>query len=601
MVEKIENIVVAENPSIVETAYAFDIVKNSKVVVFEWTLDIDIPTKYVSTNIDQFGYTQDDFYEGHLKDFWMFVHPLDRERVKTEVYNARQIGETYFHTYRILTQSSETRWVEERILYEKENDIIVSEKGILFDITERKLLEEALERSKERYQRIFENSSVIIFTMSLAGEINAVNKMFARTLGYDDSIVGSNISKLLVNKEDLPVFLNFGQFDIDESSDVEIWCANSTMKTLNVSTNIIDSIGEEIEIVAVDVSEKKKDEQKIRYLSYHDKLTNVYNRAYFDDFIEALDKNERYPFSIIIGDMNGLKDLNDHYGHKKGDMLLKNMAEICVESCRDSDIVCRIGGDEFAIVCPETNENGARAICDRIRQLCLETEVEIVGNPSIALGYSTKNYAEENVDKIFKHADNNMYRNKMTYSDSSSGMYIKAFQLMLEKSSFEDKQHSELVRNHAVELGQKLNLSSSDLDDLGVIAKLHDIGKVGVPNEILNKPSKLSEEEYEIVKGHAYFGYSLLNATPSTLKIADYILHHHERYDGFGYPDGLKGEDIPLLSRIITVVDAYVVMTHDAPYRLAMTEEAAIQELKEHASTQFDAAIVETFLEILQE
>lgn len=590
----------SDSESFVESHYAYDIVKNSKIIVFEWTLDIDIPTKFVSANIDQYGYVPEDFYEGDLSDYWEFVHPEDRNRVKNEVYSARQVGETYSHRYRIVTKDGQTRWVEERILYDKENGLIVNEKGIIIDITEQKLLEEKLERSKERYQRIFENSSVIIFTMSLEGKINATNKMFRRTLGYDlKDIKNQDIRSILYDVNDLFLILNQGKEFIDESYDVEVICENGKIKTLNVSTNIIDSIEEEIEIVAVDVSERKVDEQRIRFLSYHDKLTNVYNRAYFDEVIEGLDRRSCYPFSIIVGDMNGLKVLNDHFGHKKGDELLQDMADICVKSCRERDVVCRIGGDEFAIICPNTNENGAIAICDRIRELCLETEVDLIGNPSIALGYSTKLDKDTTTDDIFKQADDNMYRNKMTYSKSTTGMFLNTLQTMLEQHNFEDKEHSESVVYYAIMLGRELNLASSLMDDLGIVAKLHDIGKIGVPNDILNKPSSLSDEEYEMVKGHAYFGYSILKAAPTTINVADYILHHHEWYDGNGYPDGIKGEQIPILSRIISIVDAYVVMTHDAPYRKAMNQEAAIEELRACAGTQFDPDLVTTFLSLM--
>lgn len=258
--------------------------------------------------------------------------------------------------------------MEERIFYDKENGLIVNENGIIIDITEQNILEEKLKRSKERYQRIFENSSVIIFTMSLDGKINATNKMFIRTLGYDlEDIKDQDIRSILYDVNDLFLILNLGKEFIDESYDIEVVCENRKIKTLNVSTNIIDSIEEKVEIVAVDVSQRKLDEQRIRFLSYHDKLTNVYNRAYFDEVIEGLDRRSCYPFSIIISDMNGLKVINDHFGHKKGDELLQDMADICVKSCREKDVVCRIGGDEFAIICANTNENGAIAICDRIR------------------------------------------------------------------------------------------------------------------------------------------------------------------------------------------------------------------------------------------
>jgi len=601
MVEKRSEIIeYSDKESLIESHYAYDIIKNSSIIVFEWTLDVDIPTKFVSANIDQYGYKPEDFYNGDLSDYWEFVHPDDRNRVKKEVYLARQVGETFSHRYRIVTRCGQSRWVEERILYDKENDLIVNEKGIIIDITEQKLLEEQLERSKERYQRIFENSSVIIFTMALEGKINAINKMFRRTLGYNlEDIKNHDIRNILYDPKDLSLILNLGKEFIDESYDIEVICKDGKIKTLNVSTNIIDSIDEEIEIVAVDISEKKVDEQKIRFLSYHDKLTNVYNRAYFDEVIEGLDRRSCYPFSIIVGDMNGLKVLNDHYGHKKGDKLLQDMAEICVKSCRENDVVCRIGGDEFAIVCPNTNEKGAIAICDRIRELCLETEVDLIGNPSIALGYSTKLDKDTTIDEVFKQADNNMYRNKMTYSKSTTGMFLNSLQTMLEQCNFEDDEHSESVVSYAIILGKELNLASSLMDDLRIVAKLHDIGKIGVPNHILNKPSSLSADEYELVKGHAYFGYSILKAAPTTINVADYILHHHEWYDGNGYPDGIKGEQIPVLSRIISIVDAYVVMTHDAPYRKAMKKEAAIEELRTCAGTQFDPNLVMTFLRLL--
>ena len=589
---------IINDTSVVETSYAYDIVKNSKIVVFEWTLDINIPTKYVSKNIDQFGYRPEDFYEGDLKDFWLFVHPEDRNRVKKEVYEARRIGDTFTHQYRILTKTGQTRWIEERIQYDKEDSSICSEKGIVLDITDRKVLEIALQRSKNKYERIFENSSVIIFTMTLDGKVQTINKMFERTLGYDKSFQGHLMTEILIDKYAIDLLTDVSK---DNSFDIEVRCKNDRIKTLNISTNMIDTIGEEIEIVAVDVSEKKKDEQKIRYLSYHDKLTNVYNRAYFDELIETYDDEKRYPFSIIIGDINGLKDLNDHYGHKKGDTLLKHMADICVKSCRDSDYVCRIGGDEFAIVCPETDEHGAASICERIRHLCGSSYVDYIGYPSIALGYATKESDITSIDEIFKNADNNMYRNKMTYSESSSGMFLKALQLTLEKSGHESKEHLDKVKHYALALGNTISLNQSEMDDLSVVADLHDIGKIGVPDGILNKKGTLTDEEYEVVKGHAYFGYSMLKATPSTIRIAEYILYHHEWYNGKGYPDGLIGKKIPKISRIIQIADAFAVMTGGTVYRKALEKQKAINALRENSGTQFDPDLVETFIEVIME
>lgn len=587
---------------ILDMRYAYDIVENSNVVVFEWTLDLNTPTKYVSDNITQFGYVPEDFYSGDFTDYWNFVHPDDREEIKKSLREAREKGKLYNHTYRILTKTGEVRWVEERIIYEKNSDgELVHEKGILIDVTETKKLQEEVERSKERYQRIFENSSVIIFTVKLDGQINAINKMFKRTLGYqDEDIKNVFVKDFLVSPEEIDSILNYSKRDIEDSFDIEFYCKDRQIKTLNVSTNIIDSYEEEIEIVAVDVSEKKIDEQKIRYLSYHDKLTNVYNRAYFDEMVHQLDHEKRYPFSIIIGDMNGLKELNDNFGHKSGDKVLQDVAEICVASCRDHDIVCRIGGDEFAIVCPDTDESGARSICKRIRSLCLERTIEPLGNPSIALGFSTKQSEDEYTDQIIKMADDNMYRNKMTSKKSTSGMYIGALQTMLGKSSFETKDHTIRVQQLATKLGEHMKLPEDQIDDLELVALMHDIGKVGIPNDILSKSGPLTTEEFETVKGHSYIGSSILETVPATHQIAEYILYHHEHFDGSGYPEGLKGHAIPLISRIVNIIDAYDVMLQGTVYQDKKTQDETIEELKSCSGTQFDPEVLEVFLEMIR-
>jgi diguanylate cyclase (GGDEF)-like protein/PAS domain S-box-containing protein len=583
------------------TKYAYDIVDNTKIVVFEWALDINIPTVFVSDNISQFGFTPEDFYSGHLKDYWDFVHPDDRERIKSNLHEARKIGDVYTHTYRILTALNEVRWVEERIIYEKdESGALVHEKGILIDITDFKKLQAQVESSRERYRRIFENSSVIIFTVDLNGTINTVNKMFTRILGYrSEEITGHLLEEILVHLRDIDNVLSFSKSDIGESLDVDVFCKDGSIKTLNVSTNIIDSTQEEFEIVAVDVSEKKKDEQKIRYLSYHDKLTDVYNRAYFDEFIKDLDEDERYPFSIIIGDMNGLKELNDNFGHKSGDQMLVDVALICKKACREQDKVCRIGGDEFAIICTDTDEIGARKVCKRIRELCKETHVDGIGHPSIALGFSTKKSKAVFVDQLIKEADDNMYKNKMTSKQSMSGLYIGALQTMLEKNSLESKNHSKRLKNLAMTFGQHLQLSHEQIDDLKMVALMHDIGLVGVPDHILLKPDVLTDEEYEQVKLHTYIGANILNTVAATEEISELILYHHEHYNGQGYPEGLKGNQIPYLSRIISILDAFDIMTSGTVYKDSVSTEAAIKELKRCAGTQFDPNIVDAFIDFM--
>jgi len=590
----------SQNHTAIDLKYAYDIVNNTKVVIFEWALDIDVPTIYVSENVNQFGYEPKDFYSGALKDYWAFLHPDDLERVKAELYKAREIGDPYYHTYRVITRSGEVRWVEERIVYERDNQgQVTHEKGILLDISQIKALEDQVKISEERYRRIFQNSSVIIVTMDFEGIITAVNDMFFSTLGYTlDQVMNHNIKDFMVDPLNFQ-WICLGSNQDEQNVDVNFYKEDGSQVVLNLSCKHIHVEGSDIEIVGIDVSEKKKDEAKIRYLSYHDKLTDVYNRAYFDEKFHEMDQSGQYPFSIIIGDMNGLKELNDNYGHKSGDSVLVEVAKIFKASCRNEDIVSRIGGDEFALLCPGVDRQGAQRICDRIRFNCSLVGNDLVDQPSIALGFATKTDHALSLEDLFKAADDQMYKNKMTFKKSTSGMYIGALQTMLEKNSFETRAHTRRMEVVARSVGQSLNMTQDQLDDLSLVALMHDIGKIGIPNDILNKPGILTQEEYGLVKRHSHIGYSILEGVPSMSKLAECVLYHHEKYDGTGYPEGLKGEEIPLISRIIHLVDAYDVMINGCVYKDTMTKQEALEEIKALSGRQFDPLVVTQFIEYM--
>lgn len=587
---------------------AFSIVEKSEIVVFDWTIGPNDSANFVSDNIEQFGYTPDDFYFGELKDYWNFVHPDDRAFIKKSVYEVRKSNVSdYKHSYRIVTKSGEVRWIEERIVFDRDDkNNLIHEKGIIIDITETKKLQMEVKRSEEKFKRIFENSSVIIITLTRNGIISAANKMFEKTIGYSKhEIIGTKAYKLLDQdsyEEEIsrvPILENI-YANHEENFDIYVKCKNGQVKMFNISGNIIDSYEEQIEIVAVDITEQKIVEKKIRYLSYHDKLTDVHNRAFYDETLNQLVENKKYPFSIIIGDMNGLKEINDKCGHKEGDELLKGMATIFSSSSRDDDIVCRIGGDEFAIICPNVSEEVAEKICNRIRESC-DNYCDTYGNaPSVALGFATKYSDADNLERIIKLADDNMYRNKMNITKSARGMFIKTMQSMIEENSLESKEHTLRVNKLAEGIGASLNLNSAVVDELCVVALLHDIGNVGVPSNIISKADVLTNEEYEIVKNHSLIGYNILTTSTTTEDLAKYVLHHHERFDGTGYPHGLEGEEIPLISRIISVIDSYDVMLQGRAYRKSKTKELAIAELITCSGTQFDPDIVDAFIEYLR-
>ena len=350
-------------------------------------------------------------------------------------------------------------------------------------------------------------------------------------------------------------------------------------------------------LIASDVTKRKKSQERVKHLSYHDDLTDLYNRFYYEKEIERLNTERQLPLSIIMGDMNGLKMVNDAFGHDKGDQLLIKLANIIKDSCRKEDIVARLGGDEFGIVLPQTKKAEAEQISERISKKCNKVSSDPMGL-SVALGIATKTKYTENIDDIFKEAEERMYRNKISESASIRNSIISSLGSTLQEKTYETKEHANRMSKLAVKMGNKLNLNSDKFDELKLLAQLHDIGKVAVPESILNKDGKLTEEEYEIVKGHSESGYRIVKSVPNLAHVAQGVLCHHERWDGNGYPQGLQGEKIPYISRIISIVDTFDVMTHERSYKDASSQEKALKEIKRCSGKQFDPNLVEIFISL---
>lgn len=365
---------------------------------------------------------------------------------------------------------------------------------------------------------------------------------------------------------------------------------------------VIDKNGDAIGIVgfAMDVTEKKQTEEKLRYLSYTDSLTGVNNRTCFDERVEEYLIEEYHPIGVIMGDVNGLKMINDTLGHLEGDKLLKIIANILRGCCEEKGDVFRIGGDEFVILIPNSNENECEVLIKRILHIC-ESYNNKVFDISISLGKSIKKFVYQDIYETLKEADNKVYRQKLLKEKSARSSIINSLSKGLGTKSIETKYHTERLLENAVIIGERLNLSISEMDELLLAAKLHDIGKIGVSEAILTKPGKLTSEEFEIIKTHTEKGYRIIKGSNELESVANAVLYHHERWDGEGYPMGISGEDIPLLARIICIVDAYDVMTNDRVYKNAMSKEDSIKELERCSGTQFDPEIVKVFSKYLKE
>jgi diguanylate cyclase (GGDEF)-like protein/PAS domain S-box-containing protein len=460
----------------------------------------------------------------------------------------------------------------------------------------------------ERQLRLaIKSISTGIITANPCGEVSYINPAACRLTGWGSEAIGTPLLRVL----DLHLENSLRPIDAFSQDEyqklLETYSGSVVLKSRNgkavdVSLNIapVESPDGSNSCVVFfsDASKQRQREKEVTYLSYHDKLTGLFNRAYFEKKLKEFDNDCHYPVSIIMGDVNGLKMTNDIFGHRQGDMLLVTIANILSIACRESDIAARYGGDEFVVLMPNTTIDGAAKVCKNILNLCDSQTCE-QSKVSVSLGYSCKSLCTESMNDTLNIAENFMYRHKLLESKSYRSSLISSLKNMLFEKSFETEEHAMRITGLCAKMGKLMGLSQSDLNDLELFAMLHDIGKIGIKDQVLLKPGKLTENEWTEMRKHCEKGYRIAQSTPELSHVADYILCHHERWDGTGYPQGLKGTQIPLLSRILSVADSYDAMVNDRYYRKALSHENAIAEIKRCSGTQFDPKIVKAFLKIL--
>lgn len=478
----------------------------------------------------------------------------------------------------------------------------------LRDITHRKMIDKQLAEERNFSSTILETVGSLIAVLSKSGQIVRFNRACVDITGLTMEEAHQNpFWTLMADRSDQELFRGYFRQVLADRHSVEFESRMITrtgeVRTIQMVLSKLTgetSSGDFVVCTGLDITNRKIIEEEIRYMSFHDSLTGLYNRSFFEEELDRLDAGRQLPLSIIVGDVNGLKLINDAFGHNIGDHLIQAAATILKKTCRTGDITARIGGDEFGIILPGTDEEAALEIAARIRENSRLMDHEPI-NVSIAVGVATKKHPEEDIRTIFKSADDRMYKNKLVESKSLKSSIISSLKKTLHERTSDLGEHSDRLKDLALRLGKRLGFTPSQIDDLELLALLHDIGKIAVPDMILNKAEPLTAEEWKIMKQHAEVGYRIASTTPELSNIAEYILCHHEWMDGNGYPQGLQGESIPIMSRALSVVDAYDAMISTRKYRVRRSPQEALMELENFAGRQFDGPIVREFIRMIME
>lgn len=462
-----------------------------------------------------------------------------------------------------------------------------------------------LRKGEELYRTIFETTGAATIIIEEDTTISLINTEFEKQSGYSKEEVENKMKwTRLVCEDDLAQMIEYhykrrvDPISSPTSYEFRYFGKNGDIRNCIVTNALIPGTRKSVASL-LDITDRKQAEERLRYLSQHDQLTGLYNRTYFEQEMRRLEGIGPVPVGFIVCDVDDLKPVNDTMGHDKGDEMLVAAAGVIKEGAGEGDVVARIGGDEFAILLPNSNRAGMERACGRIKKAVLKYNAENPELPlSLSIGFAVNN--ERSLDVLLKEADNNMYRDKLNHSQGINGIVSPVLKGIKSRSCIKDSR-SERVQDLVANLAFSTGLPEHNISRLKLLAQFHDIGEMGVPDSILFKPAPFNAEEAAVMQKHCEIGHRIAKTANDLIPIADWILKHHEWWNGQGYPLGLKKEEIPLECRILSIVDAYTAMTGESPYRKAMTPAEAAAELKRYAGSQFDPGLVQKFVEFIEQ
>ncbi|MBN2795444.1 MAG: diguanylate cyclase [Clostridia bacterium] len=446
--------------------------------------------------------------------------------------------------------------------------------------------------NEKMYEAAFDLAPVALVILDNDMEVLEMNQQAKYLLG---DMKGLNF-KGIIHQKTLDLYEHYIQKFSSTSFSLPIHLElniENEIKYIKMVTKRIDKL--HLQTAIVDESFEQSTLNQLEILSFKDHLTGLYNRRFFQEEMNRLDVKRNYPIGLILVDVNGLKLINDAFGHLKGDELIKTTAQVLLDSCRQDDVVARIGGDEFGIILPRTE----KAVIDQLlKRINHEISKKYIGDIqlSIACGYSIKNGNMDSFDHLFKRAEDAMYKDKLVNSSSQRVEIINGILATLHEKHKRERLHSKSVSDYMIRLGEAMGFGSARLSVMASAGLLHDIGKIAIDYSLLEQERALTEAERLIVNQHAEIGYRILKSTATFGDIAEIVLYHHENMDGTGYPKGLKGSEIPLESRMLNICDAFDTMINHPLVGGIMSKNEAIAELKAKAGKQFDKLLVEIFI-----
>lgn len=335
-----------------------------------------------------------------------------------------------------------------------------------------------------------------------------------------------------------------------------------------------------------------------RYVTQHDPLTGVYTRQYLGVVARKLCVTSNLPISVIAADIDALDSVNELRGAEMGDTLLIAASAVLEAACGDRAIVARTGSDQFIAVVPKMGYDEAASACERVRDAVTHLSFGAM-QVSVTMGVSSILGVGVGIDHAIAEAGAAMRRNKLSRGRGILSDLLAGLGRALTERAHEAHVHSERMRQLALEVAGVIGMTRYDMDDLAILCELHDIGKIAIPSDLLLKPGPLSSDEWAVMRTHPKIGYDIARQIRYLDNVANGILTHHERWDGTGYPMGLQGRDIPAISRLLAITDAYDAMTNDRPYRSALGHDHAVAELARGQGTQFDPEMTAAFIDIV--